>query len=143
MVTSVEKDQTEKFGALQTMIALCTSWQIYVNLIFLTYAYKSEQQNVCIFQPQPRFLHTAVTTDEYLLVFGGRSVSTTTQDSLIAYSYACNQWIRLLSKGKFALSWFKLQYYAGSTLFCSAKICKSSPLWAVPRDLKPIPIIVL
>ncbi|XP_046676550.1 multiple epidermal growth factor-like domains protein 8 isoform X2 [Homalodisca vitripennis] len=48
--------------------------------------------------PQPRFLHTAVTTDEFLLVFGGRSVTPTTQDSLIAYSYACNQWIRLLSK---------------------------------------------
>lgn len=101
----------------------CRQWLLYLFLgkfilIFLTYTYKSKQQNVCIFQPQPRFLHTAVTTDEYLLVFGGRSVSTTTQDSLIAYSYACNQWIRLLSKGKFALSWFMLQYYAVSTLFC-------------------------
>ncbi|XP_054283597.1 multiple epidermal growth factor-like domains protein 8 [Macrosteles quadrilineatus] len=48
--------------------------------------------------PQPRLLHTAVSTDEYMLVFGGRSITPTTHDSLIAYSYACNQWIRLLSK---------------------------------------------
>lgn len=48
--------------------------------------------------PHARFLHTAVTTDEFLLVFGGRTDTPYASDSLIAYSYACNQWIRLLSK---------------------------------------------
>ncbi|CAH0390198.1 unnamed protein product [Bemisia tabaci] len=48
--------------------------------------------------PGPRFLHAAVTTDEYMLVFGGRLGPYQTSDSLLAYSYACNQWIRLLSK---------------------------------------------
>lgn len=64
------------------------------ELVYLTHLSVS----VCC-QPQPRLLHTAVSTDEYMLVFGGRSITPTTHDSLIAYSYACNQWIRLLSKG--------------------------------------------
>ncbi|XP_039280047.1 multiple epidermal growth factor-like domains protein 8 isoform X2 [Nilaparvata lugens] len=47
-----------------------------------------------------RFLHTAVTTDDYMLVFGGRVTSIGSQHSLIAYSYNCNQWVPLSSKVK-------------------------------------------
>ncbi|XP_050427055.1 multiple epidermal growth factor-like domains protein 8 [Adelges cooleyi] len=47
--------------------------------------------------PRGRFLHSAVTTDEYMFVFGGRTDPPSTNDTLIAYSYACNQWIRLLT----------------------------------------------
>nr|CAD7266956.1 unnamed protein product [Timema shepardi] len=49
--------------------------------------------------PRARFLHSAVTTDEYMLVFGGRSFPRNTTDSLIAYIYSCNQWVRLISRG--------------------------------------------
>ncbi|KAJ4443468.1 hypothetical protein ANN_05140, partial [Periplaneta americana] len=46
--------------------------------------------------PQARYLHSAVTTDDYMLVFGGRS-HYNTSNSLIAYKYSCNQWLRLLT----------------------------------------------
>jgi hypothetical protein len=49
-------------------------------------------------QPQARYLHSAVTTDDYMLVFGGRS-HYNTSNSLIAYTYSCNQWLRLLTSG--------------------------------------------
>ncbi|XP_015121638.1 multiple epidermal growth factor-like domains protein 8 [Diachasma alloeum] len=48
--------------------------------------------------PQARFLHSAVTTDEYMVIFGGRQNPHNTSDSLIAYKYACNLWIRLITK---------------------------------------------
>lgn len=50
-------------------------------------------------QPQARYLHSAVTTDDYMLVFGGRS-HYNTSNSLIAYTYSCNQWLRLLTAGQ-------------------------------------------
>ncbi|KAK6618955.1 hypothetical protein RUM44_003336 [Polyplax serrata] len=52
--------------------------------------------------PQARFLHSAITTKDYMLVFGGmfqQSTQIHRSDLLIAYSYSCNQWIRLLYKG--------------------------------------------
>jgi hypothetical protein len=54
---------------------------------------------VLLFKPRGRFLHSAITTDEYMFVFGGRTDPPSTNDTLIAYSYACNQWIRLLTPG--------------------------------------------
>ncbi|XP_058808805.1 multiple epidermal growth factor-like domains protein 8 isoform X2 [Phymastichus coffea] len=48
--------------------------------------------------PQARFLHSAVTTDEYMVIFGGRQNPYNTTDSLIAYKYSCNLWIRLITK---------------------------------------------
>ncbi|KAK0091776.1 hypothetical protein PV326_002712 [Microctonus aethiopoides] len=48
--------------------------------------------------PQARFLHSAVTTEEYMVIFGGRQNPHNTSDSLIAYKYACNLWIRLITK---------------------------------------------
>ncbi|KYM76277.1 Multiple epidermal growth factor-like domains protein 8 [Atta colombica] len=48
--------------------------------------------------PQARFLHSAVTTDEYMVIFGGRQNPHNTSDSLIAYKYSCNLWIRLITK---------------------------------------------
>lgn len=56
--------------------------------------------HIVILQPRGRFLHSAITTDEYMFVFGGRTDPPSTNDTLIAYSYACNQWIRLLTPGK-------------------------------------------
>ncbi|XP_043275705.1 multiple epidermal growth factor-like domains protein 8 isoform X2 [Venturia canescens] len=48
--------------------------------------------------PQARFLHSAVTTDEYMVIFGGRQNPHNTTDALIAYKYSCNLWIRLITK---------------------------------------------
>ncbi|KAL4708142.1 hypothetical protein ACJJTC_009921 [Scirpophaga incertulas] len=45
--------------------------------------------------PQPSYLHSAVTTNEYMVVFGGRTDPDNKSDSLIAYIYGCNQWVRL------------------------------------------------
>ncbi|ETN65266.1 laminin subunit gamma-3 [Anopheles darlingi] len=50
------------------------------------------------FVPSPRYLHSAVATENYMLLFGGRSNATslgTEQEVMIAYVYRCNQWIRL------------------------------------------------
>lgn len=46
--------------------------------------------------PRARFLHSAVTTDEYMIVFGGRTHPHNATDALSAYVYNCNQWIRLV-----------------------------------------------
>ncbi|VVD02143.1 unnamed protein product, partial [Leptidea sinapis] len=48
--------------------------------------------------PRPTFLHSAVTTNDYMIVFGGRTIPEKRSNSLIAYLYGCNQWIKL-SKG--------------------------------------------
>ncbi|EDS32341.1 laminin subunit gamma-3 [Culex quinquefasciatus] len=45
--------------------------------------------------PQARYLHSAVTTENYMLIVGGRFPSGGTGDTLVAYVYKCNQWIRL------------------------------------------------
>lgn len=45
--------------------------------------------------PRARFLHSAITTDHYMLVFGGRTVPSNVTDVLNAYVYSCNQWVRL------------------------------------------------
>lgn len=45
--------------------------------------------------PRGRFLHSAVTTENYMLVYGGRTNPHNSSDILIAYVYHCNQWIRL------------------------------------------------
>ncbi|KAE8741134.1 hypothetical protein FOCC_FOCC013392 [Frankliniella occidentalis] len=48
--------------------------------------------------PRARFLHSAVVKDDYMLVFGGRSSPHNTTDTLMAYLFTCNQWVRLISK---------------------------------------------
>ncbi|GLH01298.1 Laminin subunit alpha [Gryllus bimaculatus] len=48
--------------------------------------------------PRARFLHSAISTDDFMLIFGGRSYPQNTTDSLVAYTYTCNQWIRLISR---------------------------------------------
>ncbi|XP_041977639.1 multiple epidermal growth factor-like domains protein 8 isoform X2 [Aricia agestis] len=48
--------------------------------------------------PRASFLHSAVTTNDYMIVFGGRTVPDKRSNSLVAYIYKCNQWVKL-SKG--------------------------------------------
>lgn len=45
--------------------------------------------------PQATYLHSAVTTNDYMIIFGGRTESYDISDSLIAYIYSCNQWVQL------------------------------------------------
>lgn len=52
--------------------------------------------------PQATYLHSAVTTNDYMIVFGGRSEPDHRSDTLIAYIYSCNQWVRLV-KGQYDL----------------------------------------
>uniref|UniRef100_A0A8D8PUQ8 Multiple epidermal growth factor-like domains protein 8 n=1 Tax=Cacopsylla melanoneura TaxID=428564 RepID=A0A8D8PUQ8_9HEMI len=48
--------------------------------------------------PRERFLHSAITTPHHLIIYGGRMKLYTKSDILLAYSYACNQWIKLLGR---------------------------------------------
>ncbi|XP_014282328.1 multiple epidermal growth factor-like domains protein 8 [Halyomorpha halys] len=48
--------------------------------------------------PRGRFLHSAITTDDYMLIFGGRTEMPSIPEPLVAYSYACNHWIKLSAK---------------------------------------------
>ncbi|EDW76175.2 uncharacterized protein Dwil_GK15317 [Drosophila willistoni] len=45
--------------------------------------------------PRARYFHSAVSTDHYMVVYGGRTKPYNASDVLIAYVYACNQWVRL------------------------------------------------
>lgn len=47
--------------------------------------------------PRARFLHSAITTENYMVIFGGRTYPYNVTDTLIAYVYNCNQWIRLVN----------------------------------------------
>lgn len=45
--------------------------------------------------PRARFLHSAISTDNYMVIHGGRTHPENSSDSLIAYVYKCNMWVRL------------------------------------------------
>ncbi|KPI93788.1 Multiple epidermal growth factor-like domains protein 8 [Papilio xuthus] len=46
--------------------------------------------------PLATYLHSAVTTNDYMIVFGGRTEPENRSNALIAYVYECNQWVRLV-----------------------------------------------
>ncbi|CAH0556746.1 unnamed protein product [Brassicogethes aeneus] len=62
--------------------------------------------------PQPRAFHSAVTTDEYMLIMGGRLYPWNISDTLYAYSYSCNQWINLMGENVDKIGPFPVQTYA-------------------------------
>ncbi|KAI8043565.1 hypothetical protein M5D96_004897 [Drosophila gunungcola] len=45
--------------------------------------------------PRARYFHSAVSTEHYMILYGGRTQPFNGTDVLIAYVYACNQWVRL------------------------------------------------
>lgn len=45
--------------------------------------------------PRSRFLHSAISFSQYMIVYGGESQPLNTSDFLNAYIYKCNSWIRL------------------------------------------------
>lgn len=45
--------------------------------------------------PRSRFFHSAVTSENYVPIFGGQTAPYNSSDVLIAYIYECNNWIRL------------------------------------------------
>ncbi|KAJ8956844.1 hypothetical protein NQ318_014258 [Aromia moschata] len=62
--------------------------------------------------PRPRFFHSSVTTDNYMLVFGGRIYPWNISDTLYAFSYNCNQWLNLMSEAIEKVGPFPSQSYA-------------------------------
>lgn len=48
-------------------------------------------------RPQPRYLHSAITTDNYMLIYGGRMGNWNYTNSFFAYSYNCSQWINIIN----------------------------------------------
>lgn len=55
--------------------------------------------------PRATYLHSAVTTNDYMIVFGGRTIPDKRTNNLVAYVYSCNQWVKL-SKGLFRFFFF-------------------------------------
>lgn len=55
--------------------------------------------------PRARFLHSAITTENYMIIYGGRTMPQNTSDILIAYVYKCNQWIRLTEDVEMVGEW--------------------------------------
>jgi len=53
--------------------------------------------------PRARYLHAAVTTDDYMLILGGQTEPSNSSDTLMAYSYACNMWINLAQQTRSAV----------------------------------------
>ncbi|XP_049864899.1 multiple epidermal growth factor-like domains protein 8 [Pectinophora gossypiella] len=51
--------------------------------------------NSFINQPIATYLHSAVTTNDYMIVFGGKTDPYLRSESLLAYVYSCNQWVKL------------------------------------------------
>lgn len=65
--------------------------------------------------PSPRFLHSAIATDNFMLVLGGQyEARSNPLQYLFAYSFTCNQWIKLL-EGKHVVG--------------------SPPLWTYGQDM--------
>ncbi|XP_050307632.1 multiple epidermal growth factor-like domains protein 8 [Anthonomus grandis grandis] len=62
--------------------------------------------------PKPRFFHSAVTTDHYMLLLGGRIYPWNATDTLYAFSYSCNQWINLMSEPVEKIGIYPKQTYA-------------------------------
>ncbi|XP_060517960.1 multiple epidermal growth factor-like domains protein 8 isoform X2 [Cylas formicarius] len=62
--------------------------------------------------PKPRFFHTAVTTDHYMLVLGGRIYPWNITDTLYVFSYSCNQWINLMTEAVEKIGPYPRQTYA-------------------------------
>ncbi|ENN77377.1 hypothetical protein YQE_06202, partial [Dendroctonus ponderosae] len=62
--------------------------------------------------PKPRFFHSAVTTDHYMLVLGGRIYPWNVTDALYAFSFSCNQWINLMAESVDKIGSYPKQTYA-------------------------------
>lgn len=45
--------------------------------------------------PRSRFFHSAISTENYMIIYGGLTSPYNASDVLIAYVYNCNEWIRL------------------------------------------------
>ncbi|RZC40710.1 Kelch 3 domain containing protein [Asbolus verrucosus] len=65
-----------------------------------------------LYLPRPRFFHSAVTTDNYMFIMGGRIFPWNISDTLYAYSYNCNQWINLMSEALEKVGPLPIQTYA-------------------------------
>lgn len=62
--------------------------------------------------PIGRYLHSAVTTETHMIVYGGRIYPWNINETLYAYSYNCNQWITLMSSDITKVGDYPTQTYA-------------------------------
>jgi hypothetical protein len=65
-----------------------------------------------LYLPRPRFFHSAVTTDNFMFIMGGRIYPWNISDTLYAYSYNCNRWINLMSEALEKVGPLPIQTYA-------------------------------
>ena len=54
-----------------------------------------------LLQQSERYFHTAVSTENYMLVLGGRTSVKGYDNSVLAYRYKCNHWTNLSPGGIF------------------------------------------
>lgn len=72
--------------------------------------------------PRPRFLHSAVTTESYMIIFGGKMSLWNYTNSFYAYSYNCSQWINLISDDINRVGPLPMQTYAQAMTFENGSI---------------------
>uniref|UniRef100_A0A6P7FBW0 Multiple epidermal growth factor-like domains protein 8 n=1 Tax=Diabrotica virgifera virgifera TaxID=50390 RepID=A0A6P7FBW0_DIAVI len=62
--------------------------------------------------PRPRYFHSAITTEDYMIIMGGKIYPWNITDTLYAYSYNCNRWMNLMSNDIEKIGPFPTQSYA-------------------------------
>lgn len=82
-----DNDRTKISNKLYALNMMFRQWSEIPNLSGINRV----EENL----PRARFLHSAITTDNYMLIFGGRTQPQNSTDLLLAYVYKCNLWIRL------------------------------------------------
>lgn len=82
-----DNDRTKISNKLYALNMMFRQWSEIPNLSGINRV----EENL----PRARFLHSAITTDNYMLIFGGRTQPQNSSDLLLAYVYKCNLWIRL------------------------------------------------
>lgn len=95
--------------------------------------------------PRPRFLHSAITTDSYMLIFGGRMSPWNYTSTFYAYSYSCSRWINLISEDIHRVGPLPTQTYGQAMTFENGSVyvvggwasesqCKVTKI-SMPEDL--------
>ena len=88
-------------------MALELLWYFLNNLFFIDSfslgCRKCRQRHVqndvfnVLCQPSARFFHGAVSTDQYMVVLGGRTLDGSIDTSVFIYRFACNHWTNITS----------------------------------------------
>lgn len=82
--------------------------------------------------PRARYFHSAVTTDQYMIIYGGRTYPYNYSDALNAYVYQCNQWIRLTDDVEIVGTLQRGTYAEGVALDQETKAIYIAGEWCFP-----------